>query len=471
MCGVVGIFGHVDLRQIQVPLQLLTHRGQDATGIAWLSDNGIKVQKCTGSIGNMQIENHNTSVCIGSTRYPTSGNAGDDMEKVSQPFVAQSKYGQICLTHNGNITNVYKIMDMIHKKDFVTDTEFITYLIAKMLDDNNGNVKDTIKQFMNTVDGAYSITCILNDKLLVFRDPNGLRPLFLGGSQTHFIASSEPISMQLPDIEFVREVEPGELVVISKQGVESSKLVDKKHAHCMFEFVYFSHPSSTIAGKNVYETRMRLGENLAKEIIKKGIMPDFVAAVPETSRPAAIKMAEVLGIPYIEALIRNRYADSRTFIMKDQQTRHTYTYIKYTVNEHMVKGKSVLIVDDSVVRGITAQRIVEILRKHGAKEVHFAVTCPPIISPCYYGIDFATKGELIAHEKTIDAIRNSINADSLTYQSIDGLKNALGLNDLCTACLTGDYPTPFGKELVKLAESKIVTDDTRHYQQIVNKHK
>ncbi|MBI2970849.1 MAG: amidophosphoribosyltransferase [Candidatus Aenigmarchaeota archaeon] len=464
MCGVIGIFGRISLKDIVTPLQLLTHRGQDATGLAWASSDGIKTQKCFGYVDNLKIDEHETTdVCIGATRYPTAGASVLHIEKFSQPYTAQTPYGMLCLTHNGNIANMMQIAERLGMQEFGNDTELIAHLLADLLSKNKGDMAESVSQMMLMLDGSYSITCIFNDKLVVFRDPKGIRPLFLAKTNTHVMTASETVCFQLENPEYIRDVEPGELIIIGKDGMVSKKLRTEKNYHCMFEYVYFSHPTSTVDGRNVYDVRIRLGEKLAKQIMRKGIKADMVACVPETSRPAAQKMAEMLGLPFRDILIRNWHVD-RTFIMKDQKTREVYASRKYLVNDYFLKGRKVLIVDDSIVRGTTSKKIIELLRNHGAEEVHLAITCPPIISPCYYGIDFATYKELAAHGKSVEAIREMINADSLTYQTIDDLKEAIGLPDLCTACLTKEYPTPYGAVLNRLAEDGRLSDEGRHYQ-------
>jgi amidophosphoribosyltransferase len=464
MCGILGLFGKVQLRQILVPMQLLTHRGQDATGIAWKSGESIKMKKCYGYFDKLEITDESTDVCIGYTRYQTSSFKNKaDLDKFSHPYMVKTKYGDLCLVHNGNITNIPKLSGLIDYKDYYTDTDFVTHLFGFLIDKNKGNITASVRQLMNLLDGAYSIAAILGNKLIVFRDPKGIRPLVIGETQDFIMAASERVCYQLSESYKLKEVKPGELLIIDKDGIHSKILVEEEHAHCMFEYVYFAHPSSTIEGKNLYNVRTRLGENLGKRIIKKGIEVDVVACVPDTSRPAAMRLSEVIGVPYREILIKNRHVD-RTFIMRDMESRKKYAHLKYIVNYDLLKGKRILIVDDSIVRGITSSRIVDLLRNNGAKEVHFASTCPPIISPCYYGIDFATHDELIADTKSVEDIRKKIGADSLIYSSVQELKDAIDLPDLCTACVTKKYPTQYGQFLNEAARSKKINEFTRHYQ-------
>lgn len=463
MCGIIGIFGRIPLKDIVIPLQLLTHRGQDATGIAWANSDEIRTKKCFGYVDNLDIaDDETTEICMGATRYPTAGALRSHIEKFSQPYVAESAHGTICLTHNGNIANMGEVAQQLGISDFSNDTELMTRLLAKMLDKNGGDMAASIKEMAGMLDGSYSILCIYGGKLIIFRDPAGIRPLFFAKTNSHYMAASEPVCLQLEPPEYVRDVSPGELIIIDKSGMSSKRLFENGHHHCMFEYVYFSHPTSTVDGRNVYDVRMKLGEKLAKQVLKKGIKADLVACVPETARPAAQKIAEMLSLPFRDILIRNWHVD-RTFIMKDQQTREIYAARKYLVNDYFLKGRKIIIVDDSVVRGTTSRKIIELLRQHGAEEVHLVVTCPPIISPCYYGIDFATGKELVAHGRTVEEIRELIGADSVTYQTVEDLKEAIRLPDLCTACLTKEYPTPYGNVLNKLAEEGKLSDDKRHY--------
>ncbi len=466
MCGILGLFGRVELRQILVPLQLLTHRGQDATGVAWKSDGSVKLKKCYGYFDKLEITNEVTDVCIGYTRYQTSSYKDNtDLDKFSHPYLVKTNYGDLCIVHNGNITNVSKLTRLIDYKDFYTDTDFVAHLLGSLVDKHKGDIVASVKELMALLDGSYSITGIFNGKLIVFRDPKGIRPLVIGRTPDYIMVASERVCYQLGKVDNLRDVKPGELIIIDENGLQPHILAKEEHAHCMFEYVYFAHQSSTIDGKNLYEARTNLGERLGRQIIAKGIEVDVVACVPDTSRPAAMRLAEVIGAPYREVLVKNRHVD-RTFIMKDEKTREKYAYLKYIVNYRFLKEKRVLIVDDSIVRGVTSKRIVELLKNNGAKEVHFASTCPPIVSPCYYGIDFATHRELIANMKSIEEIRQEIGADTLTYNTVKDLVEAIGLPDLCTACLTKKYPTPYGQFLNEAARSRKLGDYARHYENV-----
>lgn len=457
MCGIMGVSSNNSSYECYRGLLAIQHRGQDSAGI--LSFDGIVHQKKEkGLVLNVfskeEISKLEGAKSIGHVRYPTMGtNAICE----AQPFFLSYPYG-IGLAHNGNITNYQELKKeleenhrCIHSR---SDTEVMVNILSEELIKND--TLEAIKGTMERVEGSYSAVMMLPKKLIAFRDPYGNRPLVFGEksslNENAFSFASESVGLDVNDYSLVRDLMPGEAIVIENNNVEKKVLCQRGRAHCMFEWVYFSRPDSIIEGKSVYETRIELGRNI--EFEGEG---DVVIPVPDTARTAALGFSEKHGIKHREGLIKNRYI-GRTFIMPTQISRDVAVKDKLNVIKGEIRGKRVILVDDSIVRGTTSKRIVSMLKSNGAKEVHMMSTCPPIKHPCYYGIDMPTENELIAARDT-DLVAEKIGADSVTYQNIKGLVRAIGLkkNELCLACLNGKYPTHIPevtmKTLTKTRES------------------
>ena len=448
MCGIIGIVARHDVvKELYLGLFDLQHRGQDACGILTNVGHEMYMVKEQGSVSTVftpeRLSTLRGNVGIGHTRYPT---VGSNPKLDSHPFLVNSSV-KLGIAQNGNLTNYYELKEKLKKKGVFLSSSTDTEVIVKILAHEYEITQDifiSLKNLYKQITGSYSVVCVLENKgLLAFRDPNGIRPLVMGKKKDAYIFASESVVLQALGYEYVRDVLPGEAVFISNDLVVESHLIQEgKKAHCMFEWVYFSRADSYIDGRSVYNTRLKLGAELARNW---KIPVDVVVPVPDTARTAAVKFAEMLGVKCREGLIKNRYI-GRTFIMGNQQLREDAVRIKLNPILSVVAGKRVALFDDSIVRGTTSKRIIQLLRDAGAKEVHFISTCPPIIHPCVYGIDMPTKTELIAANKSVEQIRQYIGADTLTYQSIDAVAKSIKKDDLCMACLNGKYPTDVSDE-------------------------
>jgi amidophosphoribosyltransferase len=383
------------------------------------------------------------AVAIGHTRYST---AGDKSLMNAQPVVIDCNKGKLAVAHNGNLTNAMELRRKLEHRGSIfqttSDTEVIVHLIARS---GARNLSGAIADALNQVEGAYSLVILTRDEIYAIRDPRGFRPLNLGRLDASWIVGSETCAFDLIDAEYVREVEPGEMVRVSRSGIESIHFApEKPHQYCIFEHVYFSRPDSIIFGRPVNESRERLGRLLARE---HPVDADIVTPVPDSGVPAAVGYAAESGIPFRMGLIRNHYI-GRTFIEPEQAIRDFGVKLKLNPVRRMLEGQRVILVDDSIVRGTTSRKIVRLVREAGATEVHVRISCPPTISPCYYGVDTPRREELIAAQKPIEEIRQFLGADSLGYLSLDALRSALEDTErkFCTSCYTGSYPT----ELVQL---------------------
>jgi len=437
----------------------LQHRGQDAAGVAVFNENSHFIKKSKGLINDIfesnVVENVQGNLGIGHTRYPT---AGTDSDNETQPFLANASH-KIATAHNGNLTNYEEIKQLLLKKgiflDSSSDAEIINKILAYEIETKQSYF-EAIETLMGRIEGSYSVVAAVGNKsIIAFRDPNGFRPLVIGEKEGEICVASESVVFQTLGFKRIKDVQPGEAVVIDKNLNITSKIIKQtKRAHCMFEWVYFARPESFIDDRSVYNARLKLGELLARDW-KKEI--DVVIPVPDTARAAAIKFAEVLGIKYREGLVKNRYL-GRTFIMPTQKKRENAVRVKLNPIKAVVNGKRVAVIDDSIVRGTTSKKIIKLLRNAGAKEVHFISTCPPIKYPCHYGIDMPTKEELIANNQEIEEIRNYIDADSLTYQKIENIIEATKKIDLCMACLNGKYPLSISdKQKNEMAMSRVLS--------------
>ena len=445
-CAVVGICGTDEsFPYILTSLKTLQHRGQESAGIATYSDGLIHLKKGMGLVsevfnsrGNYNDITLEGKVGIGHTRYSTAGSKS--MEN-SGPFIVSNSVGHLAISHNGDITNAERLRAELLKSGMTfrssSDTEVMLMEISRNI--VNHGIVPGLKLSMERLKGAYSIILMINDRLFAIRDPMGFRPLCLGKFQGGFAASSESCALDTIGAEFLRDVKPGEIVEMTASEIRSVLTVpSRKLAHCMFEYVYFARPDSIIDGREVYSARVALGRELARE---HPCEADVVFAVPDSGRAQALGFSMESGIEYSEGLIKNRFSE-RTFIMPTQELRNSALKLKLNVISSEVKGKRVVLVDDSIVRGNTMKRIVDLLRKAGALEIHVRIGCPQIISPCYFGVDMKTKDQFIAAGKTVDEIARELEVDSLGYISTDGLVRSIQKEkkDLCLACVTGDYP-------------------------------
>lgn len=474
MCGIFGVAGTEEAgAEIYLGLVHLQHRGQDACGIITCDVGSGEVHrvKDVGMVSEIfsdkNVSGLKGNIGIGHTRYPTVG-VGDRREV--QPFFVKKPDG-LGLAFNGNVVNYPVLKKRLKEEQRVyltsnSDAEVMLQIFADEYEKGNGTegIFKAVKKVYDDVIGGYSVVVVIANKgVLAFKDPNGIRPLVMGEKQLNgkksIAFASESIALTMQGYNNVTDLKPGEAVFADCGGNVKRKVIEAdKPAPCVFEWVYFATVESVIDRKPVYEVRKNLGEQLAYKIKKKWpeLEIDLVMPVPDTSRPAANALARVLGVPYEEGLIKNRYI-GRTFIMPVQKMRDDAVKLKLKPVESVIKGKNVMVVDDSIVRGTTSRRIVQLLRNSGAKKVYFVSTFPPIISPCYYGIDFQRPEELIASGRTIDEVEKEIGADKLIYMDVEGLEKALGTKELCTACLTEKYPTTtkHARELSELRKKHI----------------
>jgi amidophosphoribosyltransferase len=447
-CGVFGIFGHPEAAKMAyLGLYALQHRGQESAGIASTDGANVHVHKSLGHVQEIftpdVIAQLPGLAAIGHTRYST---AGDTSVMNAQPVVIDCNKGKLALGHNGNLTNALEVRRRLEHRGSIfqttSDTEVIVHLIARS---SARNLSGAIADALNQVEGAYSLLLLTRDEIYAIRDPRGFRPLCLGRLNGAWVAASETCAFDLIDAEYVREVEPGEMVRISRSGIESIRFApEKPHQYCVFEHVYFSRPDSVVFGRPVNESRERLGRLLAQE---HPAQADLVTPVPDSGVPAAIGYAAESGIPFQMGLIRNHYI-GRTFIEPEQAIRDFGVKLKLNPVRRMLEGKRVVLVDDSIVRGTTSRKIVRLMREAGATEVHVRISCPPTISPCYYGVDTPRREELIGANNSVEQIRQFLGADSLGYLSLKSMRAAVEDTEgkFCTSCYTGSYPT----ELVQL---------------------
>lgn len=445
-CAVFGIYGHKEAANLAyLGLYALQHRGQEASGIVSNDGEQFYVEKGQGHVADIfsqqALARLPGAMAIGHNRYSTAGGAG---LKNVQPLSVNFAFGNLAVAHNGNLINATMLRSELEAYGAIfqstSDTEVIIHLIAHSRADT---LLDRVIDSLTQVRGAFSVVLMTDQGVIAARDPHGFRPLCLGRFRDAWIVASESCAFDLLDAEYVREIEPGELVVLDHRGVTSYKpFAPTQPAMCVFEYVYFARPDSRIFGGGaVYSIRKAFGRQLAKE---SGVEADIVIPVPDSGVPAALGYSEGAGIPFESGLIRNHYV-GRTFIEPEQSIRHFGVKVKLNAVPEVLEGKRVVVVDDSLVRGTTSRKIVKMLRHAGAKEVHMRISSPPIVSPCFYGIDTPTKKELIASSHTTDEIRKYITADSLAYLSLDGmLKAAPGTpGQYCDACFTEQYPISF----------------------------
>jgi amidophosphoribosyltransferase len=450
-CGVVAFYGHPEASKLAyLSLYALQHRGQESAGIAASNGERVELHKGMGLVSDLftgeVLARLSGSLAIGHTRYSTTG---DSALLNAQPIMVECNKGKIALAHNGNITNAHEVHAQLEQQGSIfqttSDTEVVVHLIARSREQT---LADSIADSLRRIEGAFSLVMLTPDRIFAARDPRGFRPLVMGrisGQAAHtadsVVFASETCAFDLIGATYEREVKPGELVIVGPEGVHSRFYsAQQPQSSCIFEHVYFSRPDSIVFGRAVQQTRDAMGRQLALE---SPVDADIVVPVPDSGMTAAMGFAQQSGIPIQIGLIRNHYV-GRTFIEPEQRVRDFGVKLKLNPVRHVLEGKRVALIDDSIVRGTTSKKIVRMVRDAGAKEVHVRISCPPTISPCFYGVDTPSKNQLIAANKSVEQIREYIKADSLAYLSLEGLRKAAGEGEepfYCTACYTGKYPT------------------------------
>ena len=458
-CGVFGVFGHEAATELTYyGLYALQHRGQESAGIVSATADGepFQIHRDMGLVSQVFNEDNLAVLkgnrAIGHVRYSTTGSS---LLKNAQPLVVDCSRGQVAIAHNGNIVNANVLRDELEAYGSIfqttVDSEIILHLMAQpKFGDRDNNLLHALRR----IQGAYTLVIMGENEIIGVRDPHGFRPLSIGKLDGAYVLSSETCAFDLIHAQFIRDVAPGEVVIIDKNGLRSFQ-IDPHHdrkAMCVFEYVYFTRPDSYLEGRNVSYVRVEMGRLLAREFPVKA---DVVIPVPDSGNYCAMGYAEELGIPYRQAFVRNHYI-GRTFLQPTQLIRDFNVRIKLNLIKEEVRGKRVVVVDDSIVRGTTARARVKNLREAGAKEVHVRVSCPPHRFSCHYGIDFPTRKELLANQHSVEEIKGYLGADSIGYLSLDGMIKATGQdpNGFCTACYTGEYPVPFDQKLDKYIMEK-----------------
>ncbi|MFQ5780932.1 MAG: amidophosphoribosyltransferase [Nitrospiria bacterium] len=456
-CGIFGVYGHPEAANLTyLGLYSLQHRGQEASGIVSYDGQTFYQEKGAGLVADIFSEDRlkrlKGKAAIGHNRYSTTG--GSSLDNI-QPIMVNYALGTLSLVHNGNLINANFLRDELEAYGAIfqstMDTEVIIHLIAHS---RQKRLVERITETLSRVRGAYSLLFLSEEGMVGVRDPYGVRPLSLGRMKDGYVLASETCAFDLIEAEFIRDIEPGEIIQINDQGISSFKPFGSvPPAQCVFEYVYFSRPDSHVFNRSVYEIRKRLGKELA---IESRVSADVVIPVPDSGVPAALGFSEVSQMPYDTGLIRNHYV-GRTFIEPQQSIRHFGVKIKLNAVQGVLEGKRVVVVDDSLVRGTTSRKIVKMIRAAGAKEIHVRISSPPIVSPCFYGIDTPTREELVASDHDVDEIRRYMTADSLAYLSTEGMFRAVYHSEsgenrhFCTACFTENYPIPFTeKEIIQI---------------------
>ncbi|WP_298261918.1 amidophosphoribosyltransferase [uncultured Litoreibacter sp.] len=466
-CGVFGVIGTSDAANfVALGLHALQHRGQEAGGIVTYDETaGFQQARRFGYVrdnftSHKVMETLPGSLSIGHVRYSTAGNKGQTAIRDVQPFYGDFSLGGAAIAHNGNITNAEALRKELVERGSIfqssSDSECIIHLMARSM---GRTIPDRMEEALRKVEGAFSVVAMTRTKLIGVRDPLGVRPLVLGKIGGGYALSSETCALDIIGAEFVREIEPGEMVVITDKGVASHyPFRPAKSRFCIFEHVYFSRPDSILGGRSVYETRENIGRELAKE---NPVEADLICPVPDSGTPAAIGYSLESGIPYAMGIIRNQYM-GRTFIEPTEQIRNMGVRLKLNVNRALIKGKRVILVDDSVVRGTTSRKIKEMILDAGAAEVHFRIASPPTAWPCFYGVDTPQREKLLAATMTEDEMRDHLGVDSLKFISLDGLYRAVGESkgrdakspQYCDACFSGEYPVAPSDQITKGFELK-----------------
>jgi len=451
-CGVFGIYGHPDAANLTyLGLYSLQHRGQESAGI--VSSDGKKLygQKAMGLVADIfdeeRIKKLPGFVAIGHNRYSTTG---ESAAINIQPILVNFALGTLAIAHNGNLVNAGILKDELEAYGSIfqstMDSEVIIHLIAQS---RMATMHERIVDALGLVQGSYSLLLITENELIAVRDPHGFRPLSLAEIDGAYVVASETCAFDLIEATYIREIAPGEMVVINSKGIHSSFPFKKAEpSHCIFEFIYFARPDSMVFGQNVYSIRKEFGRQLARET---NVAADVVIPVPDSGVPAALGFAEEAGIPFDTGLIRNHYV-GRTFIEPRQSIRHFGVKIKLNPVRDALRGKRVVVVDDSIVRGTTSKKIIKMIRNAGATEIHMRISSPPTSYPCFYGIDTPTRQELIASSHSLEEIRKYITADTLGYISMDGIQKVVPYRmNYCAACFDGAYPVPFpGEKMLQL---------------------
>ena len=448
MCGIIGVSSHKDAAKlVYLALYALQHRGEEAVGITSYDGKDIHIKKETGLIADAfderSIAELKGKTAIGHCRYSTTGSSNF---RNIQPFLVRHKNRPIAVAHNGNLTNTEELYRRLEEEGAIfqttMDTELIVHLLARS---KKTDLKEWFVEVLTQLKGAYSLIFLVEDTLVGARDPQGFRPLCLGKIDGNYVLASESCALDLLHAEYVREIQAGEMVIINGDKIESIFLPGakkEKKAYCVFENIYFARPDSHIFDDNVYQVRKRLGAQLAKEHPAKA---DFVMSIPDSGNYAALGFSQELGLPLEVGIIRNHYI-GRTFIQPTQLLRDLRVKIKLNPIRDVLKGKKIIVVEDSIVRGTTSRSRVQELRNAGAKEIHMRISCPPLKSPCFYGFDFPSKGELIGSNKTIKEIKDFIEVDSLGYLSLEGMLSVMKQSgDFCHACFSGEYPVEIPK--------------------------
>ncbi len=465
-CGVFGVFapGEDVARITFYGLYALQHRGQESAGIASANGRRLYLHTGMGLVSQVFAEEDlgylPGHMAIGHTRYSTTGSS---LPANSQPIQIEGPAGSLALGHNGNIVNAEVLRADLEEQGVAFSTGTDTEIIACTLAHAPGTSwQERWSYLMRRLVGAYSLVALTPQELMAARDPMGNRPLCLGKLNGGWVIASETCALDHLGATFVREIEPGEVVRITEEGVQSFRAAERKDAFCIFEYIYFARPDSVIDGKLVYPVRMALGAQVAREHPAEA---DVVIGMPHSATAAAVGYSQETGIPFVEGLVANRYV-GRTFIQPDQRIRDVGVRLKFNPLPELLEGRRVVVVDDSIVRATTNRPVVAMLRKAGAREVHVRITSPPIISPCFFGIDMGTRWELIAGRMTVEEIREHIDADTLGYLSVEGLLEAVGLakEKFCLACFTGDYPVPVPLQMDKLALEPPVGADRHEFE-------
>ncbi|HSG00380.1 MAG TPA: amidophosphoribosyltransferase [Vicinamibacterales bacterium] len=444
-CGIFGIFNHPEAANLTyLGLYALQHRGQESVGIASSDGAKLSMHKAMGHVADAfdesAIARLGGTSAVGHVRYSTSGESG---LKNAQPILIECAHGEIAICHNGNLVNAQELREHLVREGSIfqtsSDTEVLLHLYARS---RAATPEEAIVESVSQAQGAFSLVLLTRDRLIAVRDPHGFRPLTLGRLGGAYIVCSETCALDLIDATWVRDIKPGEVFIAGPDGERSIfPFPSAPAAHCVFEHVYFSRPDSYVFGESVNEVRTEFGRRLALE---QGVTADVVVPIPDSGVCAATGYAEVAGLPLQMGLIRNHYV-GRTFIEPHQSIRHFGVRVKLNPVKSILDGRRVVLVDDSIVRGTTSRKIVKMVRAAGAKEVHLRISCPPTISPCFYGVDTPKRSELIAATHEIEEIRRYVGADSLGYLSLEGLLGAVGdkRRSYCTSCYTGEYPVAF----------------------------
>lgn len=450
-CGIFAVFGHEEAAKLTYfGLYALQHRGQESAGIVVSDGRHVLEHKAMGLVHDIFdeqiLDRLKGNLALGHVRYSTTGSS---LLVNAQPLWIHHSGKSLIIAHNGNLVNARQIRTELEDNGSIfqttMDSEIVLHLIAKAM---KKGIEQAMSETMNRIKGAYSMVIMTEDALIAVRDPHGFRPLCLGRIDSGYVVSSETCALDLVEAEYIREVEPGEILIINQNGLRSIRLeTNSRKAQCIFELIYFARPDSNIFGQNVYLFRKKQGELLSEEF---PVEADLVMPFPDSGNYAAIGYAQSSGIPLEMGVIRNHYV-GRTFIQPSQSMRDFEVKVKLNPVKDLLKKKRVLIIEDSIIRGTTARTRIKTLRKTGAREIHMLVSCPPHRFPCHYGIDFSTSGELIAAHKSVEEIRDFIGLDSLCYLDIKNLVKATDIprEDLCVACFDGNYPVPIDREFTK----------------------